>query len=103
RLAGHAADAVDLRYHEAMSPSGEARLPSDTESPLVREFALELARNRRSARGDVERERRGLDLMALERERLVDVHYSGPQPGGRVARAAGPAARREPVRSAPHR
>jgi uncharacterized protein (DUF362 family) len=62
---------------------------------LVREFASELARNQARAGGDVERERRSLYLVALERERLVDVHYSAAWLRARVARLSVPAAMRE--------
>jgi len=88
--------AADAAGANAAGPTGHA----DDDSALVREFARELAGARRRARGDGERERRALYLLALERERLVDVHYSGKQLGARVARLPAPARVRELIRHA---
>ncbi len=75
--------------------------PADLDaSEMVREFAAELAVARSRAGGDDERERRALYLIALERERLVDVHYSGRQLGARVAALAAPARARDLIRHA---
>ncbi len=85
-----------------MKPAAETDCDADGEpaSPLVRDFALELARAHELARGDADRERHTLSLMALERERLVDAHYSGASLGARIAALRAPARVRDMIRFA---
>ena len=60
-------------------------------SLVVREFREDLERIQRHYQGRRDRERRALYLLALEREQLVTVHYSGAALHERIAALAAPA------------
>ncbi len=69
-------------------------------SAVVAEFDEELRVLRESCAGDLERERRSLYLLTLEREQLVTVAYAGSALQGRVDALDAPEAIREIVRHA---
>ncbi len=71
-------------------------------SPVVREFEEDLERLQRTHEGRPEEERRALYLLALEREQLVTVHYSGDVLHGRVDALVAPADLRRLVHHALH-
>ena len=62
-----------------------ARDLAATESPVVVEFGEELRALREACAGDLERERRALYLVTLEREALVTVAYAGSALHDRVS------------------